>query len=137
MTHTDKFLWLRTEYDSYKEWFDTIGFPQLSSSKKWANENNDFSNSEYYFIKEELENVFKDRKIITQEELHQYVKSIIKSKKRSVFIYLLIIYEDFYHSDKNYQKELWFDTVKDFEITKEEMKGARNGWEPKWVKNNI
>lgn len=78
-----------------------------------------------------------EREKITVNEILEYNGPywVDKSSKKSIITRLLIIYIDFYHEDEDYEKALVESVVDDFDITKEEMKGARNGWEPEWVKS--
>ena len=49
----------------------------------------------------------------------------------------LVVYIDFYREDENFQKELVQKTIEFFDINFEDMKYARNGWEPKWIEQKI
>lgn len=120
------------DYDNYKKWFDsTIPiYKSANETPKIPLKSNRFA-----LVKRTLESLFRERERISLEQTNEYIGEywIDPTIKKNMATFL-VVYQDFYREDEDFKAQLWQNTVDYFKITNEDMKYARNGWVPEWVK---
>jgi len=104
---------LQPEYDSYEEWFQgeiRTSMYDLADDKE---------------LKYALEDVFQRREEITLEELKKYIDNIYKPSRKDIIISLLVLYQDIYQNEEDYDKKLVDDTIKYFNFSDKALAWAR------------
>jgi len=111
---------LQPEYDSYEEWFDDM-YIGMQKDKEF---------------KAFLEDVLQRREEITYEELEKYMEYNHINRK-TIIVQLLVLYQDIYQNEEDYDKKLVDDTIKYFNFSNKVLAWARKKIPTKEVQKEL